>query len=75
MDSDFKRCMAGLLWQNGGQGLGESVDGYLTALVGRTLNPEREVSGLGLDGLQEVVFQWWAHGWSGSCWRQGGGGT
>ena len=39
-----------------GQGLGGSVDGYFTTLVGRILNSEREVSGLGLDGLQEVVF-------------------
>ena len=39
-----------------GQGLGESVDGYFTTLGGTILNPEREVSGLGLGGLQEVVF-------------------
>ena len=39
-----------------GQGLGRSVDGYFTTLGGRILKPEREVSGLGLDGLKEVVF-------------------
>ena len=38
-----------------GQDLGRGVDGYFTTLAGRILNPEREVSGLGLDGLQEVV--------------------
>ena len=32
------------------------MDGYFTTLAGRILNPERGVSGLGLDGLQEVVF-------------------
>ena len=32
------------------------MDGYFTTLGGRILNPQREVSGLGLDGLQEVVF-------------------
>ena len=41
-----------------GQGLGRGVDGYFTALVGRILNPDGKVSSLGLDGLQEVVFQW-----------------
>ena len=32
------------------------MDGFFTTLGGRILNPEREVSGLGLAGLQEVVF-------------------
>ena len=32
------------------------MDGYFTTLGGRTLNPGREVSGLGLGGLQEVAF-------------------
>ena len=40
-----------------GQGLGRGVDGYFTTLGGRILDPEREVSSLGFDGLQEVVFQ------------------
>ena len=41
----------------------------------RILKPGKEVSGLGLDGIQEVVFQWWAEGWGGPWWRQSGGGT
>ena len=40
-----------------GRGLGVCVDGYYTTLGGRIVSPEREVSGLGLDGLQEVGFQ------------------
>ena len=53
--------MADLLWRNGiwvckGKAWRRGVDGYFTTLGGRILNPEREVSGLGLDGLQEVVF-------------------
>ena len=39
-----------------GQGLGRGVDGCFATLGGRVLNHEREVSGLGLSALQEVVF-------------------
>ena len=39
-----------------GQGLGRDVDGYFTTLGGRILDPKMESSGLGLVGLQEVVF-------------------
>ena len=39
-----------------GQGLEEDVGGYFTTLGGKILDPKREVSGLGLCGLQEVVF-------------------
>ena len=39
-----------------GQGLEEDVGGYFTTLGGKILDPQREVSGLGLCGLQEVVF-------------------
>ena len=39
-----------------GRGSGRGVDGYFTTLGGRILKAGREVSWLGLDGLQEVVF-------------------
>ena len=39
-----------------GQGLGEDFGGYFTTKGGKFLDPQREVSGLGLCGLQEVVF-------------------
>ena len=42
----------GLHWRGSGGG----VDGYFTTLGGRLLYPGREVSRLGLGGLQEVVF-------------------
>ena len=32
------------------------MDGYFATFGGRILDPKREVSGLGLVGLQEVVF-------------------
>ena len=39
-----------------GENLGVGVDGYFTTLGGRMFNPKVEISRLGLDGLQEVVF-------------------
>ena len=39
-----------------GQGLVEDFDGYFTALGGKILDSHGKVSGLGLCGLQEVVF-------------------
>ena len=54
-------CTANLFlmeWYSGlhRQGLGADVGGYFTTLGGKILDPKREVSGLGLCGLQEVVF-------------------
>ena len=45
-------------WFAGREGgiLGSGADGYFTTLGGKVLNPRVEVSGLGLGGLQEVVF-------------------
>ena len=39
-----------------GENSGMGVDGYFTTLGGRMFNPKVEISRLGLDGLQEVVF-------------------
>ena len=45
-------------WFAGREGvnLGVGVDGYFTTLGGRMFNPKVEISRLGLDGHQEVVF-------------------
>ena len=44
------------IWVCKGKAWEGDVDGYFTTLGGRILDPERELSGLGLVGLQEVVF-------------------
>ena len=56
-----------------GQGLEEDVGGYFTTLGGKILDAKREVSGLGLCGLQ-VGFPWKASGRGDSWYGQGGGG-
>ena len=55
----FGRMVLGFTRARLGRGEGGgSAEGYITILGGRILDPEREVSGLGLDGLQEMGFQW-----------------
>ena len=54
-----------------GRGSGGGVDGYFTTLGGRILIAGREVARLGLDGSQEVGFQWQAEGGAVQGWRQG----
>ena len=57
-----------------GQGLGEDVGGYFTTLGGKILDPKKEVSGLGLFWLQEVVFHGRLRGGAARGTGKGGGG-